>query len=1003
MKDEGTKESMAAHDFASLRERLTGSGREYWRSLEELAGSPEFEELLHREFPRQAEAMFEGRATVDRRDFLRLMGASLALAGLGACTRQPAEKVVPYVKAPEDIVPGEPLFFATAMPLGGAATGLLVESHTGRPTKIEGNPSHPASFGATDAFAQASILTLYDPDRAQVVRRVGEILPWPAFVQAFTTIAEAARASQGAGLRILSGTVASPTLAAQMRELETALPQARWHQYEPISRDAARAGAQLAFGRPVDLVHRLDHADVILSLDADFLVGGRGAVRQARDFASRRRPTPDAPEMSRLWVVESSPSPTGARADQRLALPPSQIIQLTRALAARLGVGTEAGDAMAPHRAWVDALAADLRSHPKRGAVLVGDQQPAAVHALAHAINQRLGNLGETVVAIEPIEAKPVDQTKDLRELVDAMRAGEVETLVLIDSNPVYDAPADLDFAGALGRVKRTIALGLYTDETAIRCHWHLPMAHYLESWGDARAFDGTVTILQPLIEPLYGGKTPSEIVEILLGRPPRSAHDLVRDHWQKERPGADFDRFWERALNDGVVAGTASPAVRVALQGSGIGADVAPAAVGDPEHVEVLFRPDRKVYDGRFANNAWLQELPDALTKVTWDNAVLIAPALAERRGLQNGDVVELELGGRKVAAPVWSTPGHADGCVTLPLGYGRSRAGRVGNGVGFDAYVLRVSTAPDSAPGLSMRPTGERRELACTQTHHSLEGRPIVLGASLDEFRGHPDFVHELVHHPDKEETLLPNWPYEGHAWAMAIDLNACVGCNACIVACQSENNIPVVGREQVANGREMQWIRLDRYYSGELDAPDTHFQPMLCQHCERAPCEVVCPVNATVHDGEGLNVMVYNRCVGTRYCSNNCPYKVRRFNFFFFSDWTTESLKLQRNPNVTVRSRGVMEKCTYCVQRINRGRIDARREGRPLRDGEVRTACQQVCPAEAITFGDMNDPESRVARAKANPRNYSVLADLNTRPRTTYLAEVHNPDPKLAKGKT
>jgi molybdopterin-containing oxidoreductase family iron-sulfur binding subunit len=581
------------------------------------------------------------------------------------------------------------------------------------------------------------------------------------------------------------------------------------------------------------------------------------------------------------------------------------------------------------------------------------------------------------------------------------MRAGEVETLVLIDSNPVYDAPADLDFAGALGRVKRTIALGLYADETAIRCQWHLPMAHYLESWGDARAFDGTITILQPLIEPLYGGKTPSEIVEILLGRPPRSAHDIVRDHWQKERPGADFDRFWERALNDGVVAGTASPAVCAA--GQRHRADVAPAAAGDPEHVEVLFRPDRKVYAGRFANNAWLQELPDALTKVTWDNAVLVAPALAERRGLQNGDVVELDLGGRKVAAPVWSTPGHADGCVTLPLGYGRISAGRVGNGVGFDAYALRVSTALDSAPGLALRPTGERRELASTQTHHSLEGRPIVLGASLDEFRGHPDFVHELVHHPDKEETLLPNWPYEGHAWAMAIDLNACVGCNACIVACQSENNIPVVGREQVANGREMQWIRLDRYYSGELDAPDTHFQPMLCQHCERAPCEVVCPVNATVHDGEGLNVMVYNRCVGTRYCSNNCPYKVRRFNFFLFSDWATESLKLQRNPNVTVRSRGVMEKCTYCVQRINRGRIDARREGRPLRDGEVRTACQQVCPAEAITFGDMNDPESRVARAKVNPRNYSVLADLNTRPRTTYLAEVHNPDPKLAKGKT
>lgn len=992
---------MAEVDVASLRRRVVGSGRAYWQSLEELAGSPEFAELLEREFPRQAAAMFEGGAGIDRRDFLRLMGASLALAGLGACTRQPTEKVVPYVKAPEDIVPGEPLFYATAMPLGGAATGLLVESHTGRPTKIEGNPSHPASLGATDALAQASILTLYDPDRAQVVRNVGEIVTWQAFVQAFTTLAEAARANGGAGLRILSGTVSSPTLAAQMGELEKALPNARWHQYEPISRDGARAGAKLAFGRHVDLVHRLDRADVILSLDADFLVSGRGAVRHARDFASRRRPTRDAPEMSRLWVAESAPSATGARADQRLAVPPSQLVHLARALAATLGVAAApAPDAtMGAHRPWIEALATDLSAHQGRGAVLVGDQQPAEVHALAHAINERLGNLGATVVAIEPIEARPVDQTADLTALVEAMRAGEVETLVLIDTNPVYDAPVDLDFAAALGRVRRTVSLGLYDDETAIRCHWHVPMAHYLESWGDARAFDGTVTILQPLIAPLYGGKTPSELLEVLLGRPPRTAYEIVRDRWRKERPGPASDRFWERALNDGVVPDTASPAVSVALQQSASSAPETTPPAAEPDRVEAVFRPDRKVYDGRFANNAWLQELPDALTKIVWDNAALIAPALAERLALRNGDVVELELDGRTVRAPVWSTPGHADGCVTLPLGYGRSRAGRVGDGVGFDAYRIRATAAPDAAAGLAIRPTGEHHALACTQVHHSLEGRPILLGATLDEFRERPDFARELAEDPPLEETLYPNHPYEGHAWGMAIDLNACVGCNACIVACQSENNIPVVGREQVANGREMQWIRLDRYYSGDLDAPDTHFQPMLCQHCERAPCEVVCPVNATVHDGEGLNVMVYNRCVGTRYCANNCPYKVRRFNFLLYSDWTTESLKLQRNPDVTVRSRGVMEKCTYCLQRINHGRIAARREGRPLRDGEVRTACQQVCPAEAIVFGDLNDPESQVARAKADPRNYSVLADLNTRPRTTYLAEVHNPDPQAA----
>jgi MoCo/4Fe-4S cofactor protein with predicted Tat translocation signal len=994
---------MAEIDVAALRRRLNGTGREYWRSLEDLADSPEFLDLLEREFPRQAAAMFEGGATdLDRRGFLRLMGASLALAGLGsACTRQPTEKILPYVKSPEQIVPGEPLFYATAMPLAGTATGLLVESHTGRPTKIEGNPSHPASLGATDAFAQASILTLYDPDRSQVVRRIGEIVPWTQFEQAIATLAETARGNQGAGLRILSGTVSSPTLAAQMRELKQSYPRARWHQYEPVS-GGARAGARAAFGRDADVLLHLDRSDSVLALDSVFLVRGRGAVRHARDFASRRRPRREASEMSRLWVVESSPTPTGTRADERLALAPRQIHDLALAVAARLGVDVPSPPSMEPHRAWIDAVAADLRAHAGRSAVVVGDQQSAGIHALGHAMNERLGNLGTTVVAIEPVAADPSDPIAGLADLVAAMKAGEVELLLILDSNPVYDAPADLDFVPALAKVRTAVSLGLYDDETAIHCQWHVPMAHYLESWGDARAYDGTVTLLQPLIAPLYDGKTAIELLEVVLGRPPRSAYEIVREHWQKERPGSAFETFWARSLNDGVVDGTTSPALRVSLQSGWRGALVEPpgapeAATSEAERVEALFRPDRKVLDGRFANNAWLQELPDALTKLTWDNAVLIAPALGERLGLRNGDLVELELGGRTVSGPVWLTPGHADRCATLPLGYGRTRAGRVGDGVGFDAYRLRTSAAPDQMPGLALRATGEHRALACTQAHGALEGRPIVRGADLAEFRANPAFAHELGEDPPADESLYPNYPYEGHSWGMAVDLNACVGCNACIVACQSENNIPVVGREQVAMGREMQWIRLDRYYSGPVDDPETHFQPMLCQHCERAPCEVVCPVNATVHDGEGLNVMVYNRCVGTRYCANNCPYKVRRFNFYLYSDWHTKSLKLQRNPNVTVRSRGVMEKCTYCVQRISRGRIDARRDGRKLEDGSVRTACQQVCPAEAIHFGDLNDPESRIVRAKSDPRNYSVLAELNTRPRTTYLAEVRNPDPK------
>ena len=990
---------MAETDVAALRRRLTGTGREYWRSLEDLADSPEFLDLLEREFPRQAAAMFEAGATdLDRRGFLRLMGASLALAGLGsACTRQPAEKILPYVKAPEQIVPGEPLFYATAMPFAGVATGLLVQSYTGRPTKIEGNPSHPASLGATDAFAQASVLTLYDPDRSQVVRRIDEIVPWAGFEQAIATLAETARNGQGAGLRILSGTVSSPTLAAQMQELKQSYPQARWHQWEPVA-GGARAGARAAFGRDADVLLRLDRADSILALDSDFLVSGRASVRQARDFASRRKPRSDASEMSRLWVVESSPTPTGTRADERLALAPRQIHDLALAVAARLGVDVTSPPSMEPHAAWIDAVAADLRAHAGRSAVIIGDALPAGLHALGHAMNARLGNLGTTVVAIEPVAAAPTDPVADLRDLVTAMNAGEVELLVILDANPVYDAPADLDFVTALSRVRTAVSLGLYDDETAVHCQWHVPMAHYLESWGDARAFDGTVTLLQPLIAPLYDGRTASELLEILLGRAARSGYEIVRDHWKKERPSPAFDTFWARSLNDGVVDGTSSPTLQVALQGEWSGALTAPTAAPEADRVEALFRPDRKVFDGRFANNAWLQELPDALTKLTWDNAVLIAPALGERLGLGNGDVVEIELGGRKVEGPVWLTPGHADGCATLPLGYGRTRAGRVGDGVGFDAYRLRTTEALDQAPGLALRKTGEHRSLACTQEHGALEGRPILRSGDLAEFRENPAFARELGEDPPLEETLYPNYPYEGHSWGMAVDLNACVGCNACIVACQSENNIPVVGREQVANGREMQWIRLDRYYSGPVDAPETHFQPMLCQHCERAPCEVVCPVNATVHDSEGLNVMVYNRCVGTRYCANNCPYKVRRFNFLLYSDWTTESLKLQRNPNVTVRSRGVMEKCTYCVQRISRGRIDARRDGKKLEDGSVRTACQQVCPADAIYFGDLNDPESRVVRAKSDPRNYSVLAELNTRPRTTYLAEVRNPDPKL-----
>jgi len=982
-------------DLEPIRERLAGrTGPDYWRSLEELAGSEELEAFLHAEFPSAVE---EG---IDRRVFLKLMGASLALAGLGACTRQPSERIVPAVHWPEE-TPGKALYFATAMPLHGYATGLLVESHEGRPTKVEGNPDHPASLGATDAFAQASVLTMYDPDRAQVIRRVNEIVGWDRFVESFGRVLDGAQANGGAGVRVLSGTVTSPTLAAQLAALRERFPSARWHQWEPVNRDTAHAGAVLAYGEPVDLVHHLDRADVILSLDADFLGSGADRLRHTRELVSRRRPKGHTIDPSRLYVAESGWTITGSVADDRLPLQAGRTFALARAIASRVGVSVGANDdaaSLSPAAsAWIDAVAADLAAHRGSSVVIAGDGQPAAVHALACAMNEVLGNVGKTVDTIEPVAADPSSQLESIQSLVADMRAGSVEVLVVLETNPVYDAPADLDFAGALGGVRHRVAVSLYDDETARLCHWHVPSAHFLESWSDARSGDGTVTIVQPLIAPLYGGRTRHEILSVMLGKAQQTSYQAVREHWQGRLGSVDFEKRWEKALHDGVVPDTRAAARPVSLQANL--ASILPAPPASAEGLEVVFRPHPTVDDGQFANNGWLQECPEPLTKLTWDNAVLLAPETASALGVENGDVVTLELAGRSVRGAVWLVPGHAASSATAHLGYGRTRAGRVGDGRGFDAYQLRTTEGLGFAPGLVLKATGDHQLLSCTQHHGTLHGRHIVRSATVEEFRRDPEFAQHVEHEPALDDTLYPNYPYDGQAWGMAIDTGACVGCNACIVACQAENNIPVVGADQVARGREMQWIRIDRYWTGEPEEPEVHYQPMLCQHCERAPCEVVCPVNATVHDSEGLNLMVYNRCVGTRYCSNNCPYKVRRFNFYLYADWNTESLKLQRNPDVTVRSRGVMEKCTYCIQRINEARNQARKENRPVRDGEIRTACQQVCPAEAIVFGDINDPESQVAKAKADPRNYSVLAELNTRPRTTYLASVRNPNPELA----
>jgi len=1020
-------------DLATIRESLASSrGQDYWRCLEELSDSEQFHEFLKQEFPQQAAGLLDG---VGRRDFLKLMGASLALAGLNACGRAAPvdKKIVPYVNQPETMVIGKPMFFATAFPMSGVGTGVLVESHEGRPTKIEGNPNHPASLGATDAFAQASILTLYDPDRSQVVSNAGRISTWNAFLTAINDDLEAERLSGGAGLRILTETVTSPTLANQFRQLLAKFPRAKWHQYEPVNRDNARAGARLAFGDNVNTVYRFNNADVILSMDADFLFTGPGSVRYARDFVGKRRVRQDKTEMNRLYMIEATPSVTGSMADHRLALRPSEMPNFAAAIAAKIGLSVQS-TTDAQHSQWIEALVRDLQKHRGGGIVVAGDQQPPVVHALAHAMNQALDNVGKTVIYTDPIEANPVDQSASLRELVRAMETGSAKVLVLLGGNPVFTAPVDLRFAEHLAKVPLRVHSSLYDDETSAYCHWHIPETHYLESWSDVRAYDGTVTILQPLIAPLYGGKSYHEVVAALLGGFGDATYDVVRNYWKTQKITGDFEMFWRTALHDGVVAGTtfqpkavklktlassdwltgstSAPETRKPTPGS------APPETRNPEtkpgnSLEISFQPDPTLFDGRFANNGWLQELPKPLTKLTWDNAALVSPKTAQRLGLsyqigarggEHGrvftDLIELRYEGRTLRAPAWIVPGHADECVTLHLGYGRTRAGKVGNGTGFNAYSIRTANAPNYGTGVEIRKIGTQYTLACTQFHHSMEGRDLVRAATLEEYRKNPNFV-QGEHHHETEGSLYPGFKYEGYAWGMAIDVNACIGCNACVVACQAENNIAVVGKTEVTRGREMHWLRIDRYYKGSPENPETYHQPVPCMHCENAPCELVCPVGATNHSHEGLNDMVYNRCVGTRYCSNNCPYKVRRFNFFEYSDFDTPSLKPMRNPNVTVRSRGVMEKCTYCVQRINVAKIDAEKENRPVRDGEIQTACQAACPTQAIVFGDINNREAAVAKLKSESLNYGLLTELNTKPRTSYLAKLTNPNPEIKTG--
>lgn len=972
-------------DISEIRQKLENQrGPQYWRSLEELADTPQFQEYLHREFPQNASEWLDG---ISRRGFLKIMGASLALAGLSACTKQPPEAIVPYVRQPEEIIPGRPLFYASALTLGGYAQGVLVESHMGRPTKVEGNPEHPASLGASSIFSQASILGLYDPDRSQSISNIGEISSWSDFLAVLQSrmAVEKGRPVPGSGLRILSETITSPTLAGQINGLITAFPGIKWIQYDPVSRDEARQGTIDAFGEPVECYYRMDRADVVVSLENDFLGFGPAQLRYARDLISRRRGEQQAGSMNRLYVIESTPTNTGAFSDHRFPVRSSDIQEIARLLMSAISGESAPNNARYP---WLAAIANDLLKHRGRSIITAGDHQPAIVHALVHAMNSYLGNNGQTVVYIDPVEANPQQQLQALKELCVDMNAGKVDTLVILGGNPVYTAPVDFNFAANLSKVPLRIRLGLYEDETSDLCHWHVPEVHSLEGWSDARAFDGTTSIVQPLIAPLYEGcRSSHEILAAMAGHPGTSAHDLVQAQWRKGYAGANFEKDWRKWLHDGLIPNTTSAEKTVTARATTAMA-AAPSA-GDS--LEINFRPDPSIYDGRFANIGWLQELPKPLTTLTWDNVVLVGPQLAQKLDVTNEDVVELQLEGRKVTGPVWVLPGHAANSMTVYLGFGRNRSGRVGTGVGFNVYELRSSTRLAGGTGVSIRKTGDRYRLAATQEHHMMEGRNLVRQAAYEEFEKDPGMFHD---HEEKI-SLFPDFKYEGYSWGMAVDLTACIGCNACVVACVSENNIPVVGKEQVIAQREMHWIRIDRYYEGDMDNPTYHNQPLMCQQCENAPCEVVCPVGATVHSAEGLNDMVYNRCVGTRYCSNNCPYKVRRFNFFLYSDLKTPTLKMMRNPDVTVRTRGVMEKCTYCVQRINAARITAEKEDRKIRDGEIVTACAQACPADAIVFGNINDPESRIAKWRANHRNYGILTELNTRPRTTYLAKLKNPN--------
>ncbi|TVQ04184.1 MAG: 4Fe-4S dicluster domain-containing protein [Balneolaceae bacterium] len=1002
----------------------------YWKSLNELAQNEEYKKFAEREFPENATELTD---QVSRRSFLRVMGASIALAGFASC-RKPIQKILPYSRQPEDLVLGEPLFYATGMPFQDSITGLLITNNEGRPSKIEGNPDHPASGGRTNIYHQAAILGLYDPDRSRSPRHNGEKVS----IDDFSAFAAGHFSNTGRNILFIDEATSSPTYHRVKRQILENFPNAEWVTYEPFSENNALEGAQLAFGQRLRTVNHFDSADVVLSLDDDFMnpQAGKNSVEYSLEITSKRKVESTSDDMSRIYIVENAFTNTGSYADHRLRLKSSHIAPFTFALAARLSQSISGLDAFSgvnndfSNHDWIEKIAGELLNAQGNSIVTVGADHAPETHAAAAAINLALGNAGNTVTYHELPYRENRDENQAFLDAVSELKAGVFDTVVMVGGNLAYNAPADLDLALALGNVETSIHLSDYVDETSRLSTWHVNRAHFLEAWGDGLSFTGQRSIIQPQILPLFGGISEIEFLHTFLTGEVSAGYDLVQETWNGVIT-SDFDRRWEEILHDGVDAESGFDTEMVNLS-EGFSSSIQPALTRSPiDGIEIAIKPDVRLFDGRFANNGWLQELPEPMTKITWDNVALMSAATARRIGINpersfrhnRVPKVRITAGERTIEIAAWIEPGHADDSITLTVGYGRENAGRVADGVGVDTYPLRTSENLFYQQA-TVESTGTTYEIACVQDHHSLEGRDMIRTATLSEYKEKPDFASFESFHgfkvPGMKEAIAAGddrgpvslfnemyGPEHQPQWGMTIDLNSCFGCGVCTIACQAENNIPVIGKREVGRRRIMHWIRTDRYYEGDPDNPTAYHQPVPCMHCELAPCEQVCPVAATTHSEDGINQMTYNRCIGTRYCANNCPFKVRRFNFFNYSkEYLTtgddpEIIQMAMNPQVTVRFRGVIEKCTYCVQRVNKAKIKTKiaTGSKKPADGTVQTACQQACPANAISFGDLTDANSIVSKNKSNDRNYVMLEEINVRPRTSYLARLTNKNPELS----